>query len=134
MKDLVKREGLEGEFYIASCATSREEIGNGVHPGTKRKLREVNISCDGKYAVQLTKQDYETYDYLLAMEQYNITNMKRIIGDDRDHKVYRLLDFSDRKRDIADPWYTGNFDITYQDIVEGCQAFLAYVREQGQCK
>lgn len=134
MKDLVKREGLEGEFSIASCATSREEIGNGVHPGTKRKLREVNISCDGKYAVQLTKQDYETYDYLLAMEQYNITNMKRIIGDDRDHKVYRLLDFSDRKRDIADPWYTGNFDVTYQDIVEGCQAFLAYVREQGQCK
>lgn len=124
MKDLVKKQGLQDEFYIASAATSREEIGNPVHYGTKNKLQTYGISVDGKYAIQLTKKDYETYDYIIGMEQRNIINIFRIIGEDRKANVCRLLDYSDRPRDIADPWYTGDFDRTYEDVLEGCQAFL----------
>jgi len=126
-RNIVKEKYLSDKFYISSSATSREEIGNHVHQGTKRKLREVGISCDGKTAVQLTKKDYETYDYILCMESYNIKNSLRIVGDDKIGKVRRLLDFSTCPRDIADPWYTGNFDETYNDIVEGCEAFLDYI-------
>ena len=126
-KNMVKEKYLSDKFYIASSATSREEIGNNVHQGTKRKLREVGISCDGKTAVQLTKKDYEVYDYILCMENYNLKNSLRIVGEDKEGKVHRLLDFSTRPRDIADPWYTGNFDETYNDIVEGCTALLEYI-------
>ncbi len=130
MKDMVKKAGLEKEIYIASAATSTEEIGNRVHPGTTKKLKEFGISTQGKTAVQLKKSDYESYDYLLAMESYNLRNMKRIIGsEDPKQKVYRLLDFSKAPRDIADPWYTGNFDVTYNDIYEGCEALLKYLIE-----
>lgn len=124
MKDLVKKQGLQDEFYIASAATSREEIGNPVHYGTKNKLHTYGISVDGKCAIQMTKKDYEQYDYIVGMEQRNITNIFRIIGEDKEAKVCRLLDFSDRPRDIADPWYTGDFDKTYDDVLEGCQALL----------
>ncbi|KAB1439371.1 low molecular weight protein-tyrosine-phosphatase [Candidatus Galacturonibacter soehngenii] len=124
MKDLVKKQGLQDEFYIASAATSREEIGNPVHYGTKNKLHTYGISVDGKCAIQMTKKDYEQYDYIIGMEQRNITNIFRIIGEDKEAKVCRLLDFSDRPRDIADPWYTGDFDKTYDDVLEGCQALL----------
>ena len=116
MKDMVKKAGAEKDFYIASAATSTEEIGNPVHHGTRRKLQQ--------YAVQLRKDDYEKYDYLIGMEQMNIRNMLRILRNDPEHKVSRLLDFTDRPRDIADPWYTGNFDVTYEDILEGCEALL----------
>lgn len=130
MKDMVKKAGLENEIYVASAATSTEEIGNRVHPGTTKKLKEFGISTAGKTAVQLKKSDYENYDYLLAMESYNLRNMKRIIGsEDPEQKVYRLLDFSKASRDIADPWYTGNFDVTYNDIYEGCEALLKYLME-----
>ena len=111
-RDMVQKQGLGDRFHVASAATSREEIGNPVHPGTTRKLRELGISTKGKYAVQMTRKDYEDYDYLIGMETWNIRNMNKIIGSDPDHKVHRLLDFSDRPRDIADPWYTGNFDVT----------------------
>ena len=111
-RDMVQKQGLGDRFHVASAATSREEIGNPVHPGTGRKLRELGISTKGKYAVQMTRKDYEDYDYLIGMETWNIRNMNKIIGSDPDHKVHRLLDFSDRPRDIADPWYTGNFDVT----------------------
>ena len=127
LKDMVKKQGMGDFFQIASCATSTEEIGNGVHPGTKKKLAENGITVKGKTAVQIKKSDYDTYDYILAMDERNIVNMKRIIGDDKKNKVSRLLDFTSHPRDIADPWYTGNFDITYQDIVEGCEAFLQHV-------
>ena len=127
LKDMVKKQGMGDFFQIASCATSTEEIGNGVHPGTKKKLAEKGITVKGKTAVQIKKSDYDTYDYILAMDERNIVNMKRIIGDDKKNKVSRLLDFTSHPRDIADPWYTGNFDITYQDIVEGCEAFLQHV-------
>ncbi len=131
-RDMVTKRGLSDRFSIASAATSREEIGNPVYPPAKRKLREHGIDPVGKTARQMTKRDYEEYDYLLAAEQYNIRNMKRIIGDDPAQKVYRLLDFSDRPRDIDDPWYTGNFDTAWNDIVEGCEAFLEYLKKEGK--
>lgn len=124
LRDKVNRQGLSERFEIASCATSREEIGNGVHPGTKRKLHEAGISCDGKTAVQFTKEDYARYDHILCMDSQNIRNLLRIIGQDRDGKVRRLLDFSASPRDIADPWYTGDFEETYRDVCEGCDALL----------
>ena len=123
-RDIITQKGMKDHFYIASAATSTEEIGNPVYPPARRKLREHGISCEGKRARQVTKADYEKYDYLIGMEQVNIRNMLRILRDDPEHKVSRLLDFTDRPRDIADPWYTGNFDVTYEDILEGCEALL----------
>lgn len=130
MKDLIKKERLEDKVFVASAATSREEIGNPVHYGTKRKLEQFGISVAGKYAVQLTKKDYETYDYLLGMDQQNIRNIYKIIGEDKEGKVCRLLDLVENKRDIADPWYTGNFDKTYDDVLEGCEKLLTIVKKQ----
>lgn len=132
MKDLVKREGLSDQFLIASAATSTEEIGNGVHYGTKRKLDALGISTAGKTAVQLRKADYDQYDLLIGMEERNVINMKRIVGHDKDHKMHRLLDFTRRKGDIADPWYTGDFDTTYEDVYEGCSGFLKWLRAEGK--
>ena len=128
MKDMVKKAGLAKRFYIASAATSTEEIGNPVHYGTRNKLRAYNISTSGKYAVQMTRSDYNAYDYLIGMDRANIRNMLRIVHSDPQHKICRLLDFGDHPRDIADPWYTGNFDETYDDIVEGCTALLAHIQ------
>ena len=127
MKDLIQKRELEGEFYIASAATSREDIGNSVHYWTKNKLAQYGISVAGKCAVQLKKEDYHKYDYLLGMDSMNIRNMMRILGSDPEGKVKKLLAFTDRERDIADPWYTGDFDKTYEDIVEGCEALLKYI-------
>ena len=123
MKDIVRRAGRCEEFEIASSATSTEEIGNSVHRGTRQKLASVGISVDGKYAVQLTGSDYDYYDYIIAMDSYNVRNIMRIIGSDVAHKVCRLLDFAGGG-DIADPWYTGNFDDTYRDVVKGCTALM----------
>ncbi len=122
MRDMIKRCGLDGKIVTASAATSTEEIGNPVHSGTRRKLREHGISTDGKYAVQLTKSDYDKYDYLIGMDSANIRNMKRITGGDE--KIIRLLDLTDEPRDVADPWYTGDFDTTYNDVVKGCKVLL----------
>ena len=124
---MVREQGLESEFEIDSAATSREEIGNGVHHGTRRKLAEEGIPCGDHRARQVTKADYEHFDYLIIMDENNRRNLMRIIGSDPEHKVYKLLDFSDNPRDIADPWYTGNFDVTYDDIDEGCRAFLEHL-------
>ena len=129
-KDLVKRAHLSDQFFIASAATSYEEIGNPVYPPARRKLQEHGISAAGKTAVHLERSDYEKYDYLLGMEQYNIRNMMRILGSDPQHKVCRLLDFSDRPRDIDDPWYTGDFETAYRDILEGCEALLSHIMGQ----
>ena len=127
MKDLVKKAGLEPEFFIASAATSTEEIGNPVHPGTTRRLAREGISTKGKYAVQLTKADYSRYNYLLGMDHWNIRNMLRMLGGDPERKVHLLLDYSQRPgEEIADPWYTGDFETTYSDILEGCQGLLRY--------
>ena len=133
-KKMVTEKGLEREFLIASSATSTEEIWNGVgnpvYPPAKRELAAHGISCDGKRAVQLQKSDYEKYDLFVGMDSANIRNMTRIAGGDPEGKIRRLLDYTARPRDIADPWYTGNFDITYDDIVEGCEALLKSL-EQG---
>lgn len=127
MKDIVKRENAAADFLIASAATSSEEIGNPVHYGTRNKLKQYGISTEGKYAVKLTRSDYQKYDYLIGMETRNLINMKRIVGEDTDGKIFRLLDFTDSPKDIADPWYTGNFDITYDEVKMGCEALFAYI-------
>lgn len=124
LKDMVKKRKIDKEFYIASSATSSEELGNDIHYGTKEKLNSVGIPFEKRRATKLTKNDYEKYDYILGMEEANIRNILRIVGEDKEQKVSKLLDFSNNPRDIADPWYTGNFEITYRDVVEGCEAFL----------
>ena len=124
LKDMVRKRGLEAEFEIASAATSTEEIGNGVHPGTRAILSQLGISCAGKTARQMTRHDYDYYDYLIGMDSANIRNMKRIAGGDSAGKIYKMLDFTNRGGDVADPWYTGNFNETYRDITEGCEGFL----------
>lgn len=131
MKDLVKNRGMESEFYIDSAATSREEIGNPVHYGTRQKLREVGIPCGDHRARQMTKEDYEKFDYLIGMDSANIRNMHRILGADPEGKVHKLLEFTERVRDIADPWYTGNFDVTYEDIKEGLEGLFLHLMERG---
>lgn len=132
LKDMVKKQHIEDKFIIDSSATSREEIGNGVHHGTRRKLAEMDVPCGEHRAVQITKKDYDNYDYILIMDANNRRNLMRIIGADTEGKVHGLLDFSGRPRDIADPWYTGNFDVTYDDVVEGCETFLEHLREAGR--
>ena len=128
-RNMVQSRGHGGWISAASCATSREELGNPVHWGTVQKLKGHGIRTDGKYAVQLKKKDYDDYDYIIGMEYRNIRNIERIIGGDPQHKVHRLLDFTGSPRDIADPWYTGNFDRTYDDVVEGCEALLLHILE-----
>ena len=126
MKDLVSRAGLSSSFYIDSAATSREEIGNPVHHGTRRKLKEVGIPCGDHRARQMRASEYDEFYFIIGMDSWNIRNINRIIGNnDPDAKVSKLLDFTDRRgADIADPWYTGNFDVTYTDVKEGCEALL----------
>ena len=124
MKDLVKKSGHEDSFYIASAATSTEEIGNHIHHGTRTKMSEVGISTDDRVAVQMKRSDYDNYDYIIGMDHWNYKNILRIIGEDTEGKVSLLLEFAGSSRDIADPWYTGNFDQTYEDILEGCEALL----------
>ena len=123
-KDMVAKRGIADQFEIASAATSTEEIGNPVHRGTARKLAECGISAKGKTARQMTRSDYEKYDYLIGMDDWNIRNMVRITGGDPQQKICKLLQFAGSERDIADPWYTGNFEETYDDIMEGLTAFL----------
>ena len=131
LKDMVKKLKIANEFEIASSATSREEIiggvGNPVYPPAKQELAKHGISCSGKTAVQLTKNDYDKYDFLLCMDNTNLRNAKRIIGNDFEDKLRLLLSFTEEGGSIADPWYFGNFDRTYADIVTGCKAFLAFL-------
>ena len=124
LKDMVNKKGLSNEFYIKSSATSYEEIGNDIYCGARDKLIQKNIPFTKRKATRLTPEDYNKYDFIIGMEEANIRDIKRIVGEDKEHKIYKLLDFSNNPRDIADPWYTGNFEVTYYDIVEGCHAFL----------
>ena len=130
MTHLVKAAGLEKEFEIASAATSREEIGNPVHYGTVKKLRQMGVPLVPHRAVQITQKDYETYDLIIGMDQWNLHNIEKITGRDREGKIHLLLDFTARKGDIADPWYTGNFDETYRDVLEGCQGLLDWCKSK----
>ncbi|MDD6308415.1 MAG: low molecular weight phosphotyrosine protein phosphatase [Clostridia bacterium] len=124
MKDLVEKNGISEEFEIASAATSTEEIGNPVYPPAKRKLAEYGISCEGKRARQMTKADYAYFDYIIAMDHLNFRNMTKFVGNDPDHKVSLLMDFTSHSKDVTDPWYTGNFDATWNDVYEGCVGLL----------
>ena len=132
MTHLVKQKKLENSFYINSAATSREEIGNPPHYGTVGKLREVNIPLIPHRAVQMTAQDYTQYDYLIGMDTANIRNMTRIAGGDKDSKIYKLLSFASSGSDVADPWYTGDFDATYADVTEGCNGLLRHILEHNR--
>ena len=131
-RDMLEKRGLSHKIACASAATSDEEAGNPVYPPARRKLKEMGIDCALKRAVQLTRGDYDRYDLLVGMEERNIAAMKRICGGDPENKIHRLLDGAPHPRDIADPWYTGNFDITYEDIVEGCETFLQHLKEEGE--
>lgn len=124
MKDLVRKAGLEGEFYIDSAATSTEEIGNGVHHGTRRKLAQMGVPCGNHRARQMTRADYDRFDLLIGMDNANIRNMTRIAGGDGAGKIRMMLDFTHRPGEVADPWYTGNFDETWNDVFEGCTGLL----------
>ncbi len=135
MKDLVQKAGLADQFYIASAATSTEEIWNGVgnpvYPPAKAELARHGIGCEGKRAVQLTRKDYEKYDYLVGMDSANIRNMHRMLGGDPEGKIFRLLSFAGSEEDISDPWYTGNFEVTYRDVDRGCRGLLEYLQVSG---
>ena len=125
-KHLLRRKGLEKEFYVDSAATSTEELGNPVHPGTRRKLVQVGIPCGEHRARQLRREEYDAFDLFIGMDHANLRNMRRILGDDPEGKIHSLLDYAGRRgEDIADPWYTGNFDETYEDVLAGCRGLLA---------
>ena len=130
MKDLVRKAGRAEEFSIASAATSTEEIGNPVYPPARRMLAAHGIDCTGKTARQLRKADYAQYDYLIGMDQANFRNMQRMCGGDPDGKIHLLLDFTDRPGQVADPWYTGDFQATWEDVLEGCEGLLCYIDNQ----
>ena len=128
--DLVNKQGLADIFYINSAATSREEIGNGVHYGTVNQLRKVGIPVIPHRAIQMTKADYDSYDYLIGMDTANIRNMHRIVGSDQEGKIYKLLSFAGSSRDVADPWYTGDFATTYDDVLAGCKGLLEQIMRE----
>lgn len=127
MKDLVKKAGMAEAFEIASAATSAEEIGNPVYSPARQKLAEHGIGCGGKMARQLRRTDYGTYDFLVGMDDANLRSMRRICGSDPAGKISLLLDWTNRPGDVADPWYTGDFDATWRDVLEGCQGLLRHV-------
>ena len=124
MKDLVEKAGLSYQFQIASAATSTEELGNPVYPPARRKLAEHGISCAGKTARQVQRRDYQNYDLLIGMDRANLRNLHRICGGDPDGKLHLLMDYTSRPGEVADPWYTGNFEATWRDVLEGCQGLL----------
>ena len=127
MKDVVEKAGLSHEFEIASAATSTYEIGNPVYPPARQKLAEHGIDCKGKTARQITKKDYDYYDYIVAMDQSNIRNLKNMLSNDPQGKISLLMDYTSRPADVADPWYTGDFQATWDDVSEGCEALLTFI-------
>ena len=127
MKDMVRKAGLETRFVIESKAARRDELGNDTHYGTRAKLRQMGIPFAKRRATLLSKADYDAYDYLIAMDAENVHDMLRLFGGDPNGKIYKLLRFADEDRDVADPWYTGNFDETYEDVLKGCTALLRMI-------
>ena len=133
MKDLVRRAGLEDRFLIDSMAATREEIGNDMYPPAKRKLREKGIPFTPRQARMMNRGDYNRYDHIIGMDEENLDDMRRISGGDPERKISLLLDWTDHPRDVADPWYTGRFEETYRDVIEGCTALLRTLSEKA-CK
>ena len=130
MKDLVSKRGVADKFYIESCATSREEIGNSVYPPAKAKLAEHNISCAGKTARQITKRDYEEFDLIIAMDRNNLRNLVPFVGEDTENKVSLMMSYAGMHKDVADPWYTRDFKTTYDDVLLGCTRLFEYIKEK----
>ena len=130
MKDLVRQAGLEWKYEIASAATSSEELGNPVYPPARRKLAEHGIGCAGKTARRLTEDDYDEYDLLIGMDRMNFRNMHRICGGDPEGKIHLLMDYTNRPGEVADPWYTGDFEETWQDVLEGCKRLLELLERE----
>ena len=133
MKDIVRRQGIADKFVIASCATSTEEIwgdtGNPVYPPAKAELAKHGISCEGKRARQITKADYDRFDIILCMDDSNMRNIKWIIPSDPQNKIHKLMKFAGSNASVADPWYTGDFETTYNDVLKGCEGLLEYLLE-----
>ena len=124
LKDMVEKAGREGDFEIASAATSTEEIGNDIYPPAKRILTQKGIKFSLRQARQITRKDYDYYDFIIAMDENNLRNLKRMLGEDTEHKISLMMDYAGKHRDVADPWYTGDFETTFNDITEGCKGFL----------
>lgn len=135
-RDMIKRNGLSNDISVSSSATSTEEIwgdiGNPVYPPAKAELAKHGLSCEGKRAVQLQKSDYDKYDLFIGMDKANIRNMQRILGGDPDGKIRKLMEYTDRGGDVADPWYSGRFDVAYRDIYDGCEGLLRSITEEQQ--
>lgn len=135
LKDMVRQRGIADQFVIASCATSTEEIwgdrGNPIYPPALDALRRHGIPAEPHYSVQLKKSDYAAYDYILCMDSLNLRNIGRMLGADRDKKIHKLLDFTDAPRDVSDPWFTGKFEQTFDDLTRGCEAFLLHLERNG---
>lgn len=130
MKDIARRDGREKDFYIASAATSGEEIGNPVYPPARTELAIHGLGCSGKRAVRVTRADYALYDYILVMDEYNLRNILRIFGGDPEGKVKKLLSYTKKDGDVADPWFTDRYDVAFDDIQRGCTAFYHYLKNQ----
>ncbi len=127
MKELAAQAGRSAQFEIASAATSTEELGNAVYPPARRKLAEHGISCEGKTARQVTRRDYEHYDLLIVMDHNNLRNLRRMLGEDTENKIHLLMDYTDRPGEVADPWYTGNFEETWRDVLDGCSGLVKHL-------
>ena len=125
LKDMVEKAGRAGEFEIASAATSTEEIGNDIYPPAKRILTQKGVKFESRRARQITRKDYDYYDFIIAMDENNLRNLKRMLGEDTEHKISLMMDYAGKNRDVADPWYTGDFETTFNDITDGCMGFLA---------
>lgn len=130
MKDIVNKAGKEANYQIVSRATSTEELGSDIHHGTRKMLNTMGIPFSCRQATQLRKEDYKEYSLLIAMDQNNLRNMRHMLGEDKEHKIFLLLEFAGKYRDIVDPWYTGNFETTYGDVRLGCEALFAYLENQ----
>ncbi len=127
MKEMVKNSGLQERIYIESAATSTEELGNPVYPPARRIMAQHGIDCKNKTARQITRTDYDEFDYIVAMDEYNIRNMRRFFGNDPENKVSLLLSWANENREVADPWYTGDFEATWDDVNLGCKALLEQI-------
>ena len=124
MKDMAAKAGRTEDFFIESAATSSEELGNPVYPPARKILREHGIDCSGKTARRIVREDYDMYDMLICMDERNMGNMRKVFGSDPEGKIHKLLDFTDRPGDVADPWYTGDFEATWRDVTEGCENIM----------
>lgn len=130
LKDMVEKAGMADEFEIASAATSTEEIGNDLYPPVRRILLQKGVKYGYRKARQITRRDYEYYDFIIAMDENNLRNLRKLFGEDTDNKISLMMSHAGKRRDVADPWYTGDFEKTYNDIVEGCEGFLQVMEKE----